>query len=93
MIIPSGVINISKGLSQSSAAKTDTFKVGLAFREQVVEKVYADDWDKPLDMLITPDGIIAVDYRQIYLAHIAKILYQRLGVHFACKGVVYTYTS
>ncbi|MCI8945252.1 MAG: 5-formyltetrahydrofolate cyclo-ligase [Clostridia bacterium] len=47
-----------KGYYDRYFAKTDTFKVGLAFREQVVEKVYADDWDKPLDMLITPDGII-----------------------------------
>lgn len=47
-----------KGYYDRYFAKTDTFKVGLAFREQVVKKVYADDWDKPLDMLITPDGII-----------------------------------
>ena len=47
-----------KGYYDRYFAKTDTFKVGLAYREQVVEKVYADDWDKPLDMLITPDGII-----------------------------------
>lgn len=47
-----------KGYYDRYFAKTDTFKVGLAFKEQVVEKVYADDWDKPLDMLITPDGII-----------------------------------
>lgn len=47
-----------KGYYDRYFAKTDTFKVGLAFREQVVEKVYADNWDKPLDMLITPDGII-----------------------------------
>ena len=36
----------------------DTCKVGLAFEEQVVDKVVCDSWDKPLDMLITPRGVI-----------------------------------
>ena len=35
----------------------DTFKVGLAFREQVIDEVICESWDKPLDMLITSDGI------------------------------------
>lgn len=36
----------------------DTFKVGLAFEEQILDKVICDKWDKPLDMLITPSGAI-----------------------------------
>lgn len=36
----------------------DTYKVGLAFEEQVVDKVVCDSWDKPLDMLVTPQGVI-----------------------------------
>ena len=36
----------------------DTFKVGLAFSEQVVEQVVCDCWDKSLDMLITQNGVI-----------------------------------
>ena len=36
----------------------DTYKVGLAFKEQVLDEVVCDAWDKPLDMLITPMGVI-----------------------------------
>lgn len=36
----------------------ETYKVGLAFREQIVDRVPADKWDKTLDALITPDEII-----------------------------------
>ena len=36
----------------------ETYKVGLAFEEQVIDKVVCDSWDKPLDMLTTPQGVI-----------------------------------
>ncbi|MDE5755562.1 MAG: 5-formyltetrahydrofolate cyclo-ligase [Clostridia bacterium] len=47
-----------KGYYDRYFQSLDTFKVGLAFEEQVVDKVICDPWDKPLDMLITSKGII-----------------------------------
>ena len=47
-----------KGYYDRYFASVDTYKVGLAFKEQVIEKVICEDWDKPLDMLITPKGVI-----------------------------------
>ena len=47
-----------KGYYDRYFASIDTFKVGLAFEEQVLDKVLCDEWDKPLDMLITQSGVI-----------------------------------
>lgn len=47
-----------KGYYDRYFQAVDTFKVGLAFREQVVDRIVCDSWDKPLDMAITSDGVI-----------------------------------
>lgn len=47
-----------KGYYDRYFQAVDTFKVGLAFEEQVIDEVICDSWDKPLDMLITSRGII-----------------------------------
>ncbi len=47
-----------KGYYDRYFASVDTFKVGLAFEEQVLDEVICDKWDKPLDLVITPVGII-----------------------------------
>ena len=47
-----------KGYYDRYFDSVDTFKVGLAFREQILDEIICDEWDKPLDMLITPSGII-----------------------------------
>ena len=47
-----------KGYYDRYFQAVNTFKVGLAFKEQVIDEVICDSWDKPLDMLITSDGII-----------------------------------
>lgn len=47
-----------KGYYDRYFASVDTFKVGLGFNEQVVDRVVCEEWDKPLDMVITPSGII-----------------------------------
>lgn len=47
-----------KGYYDRYFASVDTFKIGLAFEEQVIDKVVCDEWDKPLDMLITPSGVV-----------------------------------
>ena len=47
-----------KGYYDRYFSKVDTLKVGLAFREQVVDSVPTNKWDRRLDMLITPDGIV-----------------------------------
>lgn len=47
-----------KGYYDRYFASVDTYKVGLAFNQQVVDEVVCDEWDKPLDMLITPSGVI-----------------------------------
>ncbi|MDE6275608.1 MAG: 5-formyltetrahydrofolate cyclo-ligase [Clostridia bacterium] len=47
-----------KGYYDRYFQEVDTFKVGLAFEEQVIDEVICDCWDKPLDMLITSGGII-----------------------------------
>ncbi|MGI6036748.1 MAG: 5-formyltetrahydrofolate cyclo-ligase [Limnochordia bacterium] len=39
----------------------ETLKIGLAFQEQVVEKVPTEEYDQPLDMLITDAELI--DFR------------------------------
>ena len=48
-----------KGYYDRYFQEVDTFKVGLAFREQVIDRVICDSWDKPLDMLVTRCGIVA----------------------------------
>ena len=47
-----------KGYYDRYFQAVNTFKVGLAFEEQVIDEVICDSWDKPLDMLITSRGII-----------------------------------
>ena len=47
-----------KGYYDRYFASVNTFKVGLAFNEQVVDEVDIDEWDISLDVLITPKGII-----------------------------------
>ena len=47
-----------KGYYDRYFSNVDTFKVGLAFEEQVLDEVASDEWDKPLDMLITKSGVI-----------------------------------
>lgn len=47
-----------KGYYDRYFAKLQTYKVGLAFKEQVIEEIVCDEWDKSLDMLITPDGAV-----------------------------------
>ena len=47
-----------KGYYDRYSKAVDTYKVGLAFREQVIDQVICDCWDKPLDMLITSAGVI-----------------------------------
>lgn len=47
-----------KGYYDRYFASVDTLKVGLAFNEQVLERIDTDEWDCPLDVLITPKGII-----------------------------------
>ena len=47
-----------KGYYDRYFERVDTLKVGLAFEEQILDKVICDKWDKPLDMVITPSGII-----------------------------------
>ncbi|MDE6472197.1 MAG: 5-formyltetrahydrofolate cyclo-ligase [Clostridia bacterium] len=47
-----------KGYYDRYFASVDTFKVGLAFEEQILDEVICDEWDKPLDLVITPHSII-----------------------------------
>lgn len=47
-----------KGFYDRYFEKVKTLKIGLAFREQFVEKIPSDEWDKRLDMLVLPDRII-----------------------------------
>lgn len=47
-----------KGFYDRYFGKVDTFKVGLAFNQQLVDEVPCDQWDKRLDMLVLPDRII-----------------------------------
>ncbi|MDE7071701.1 MAG: 5-formyltetrahydrofolate cyclo-ligase [Clostridia bacterium] len=47
-----------KGYYDRYFASVDTFKIGLAFEEQVLDEVVCDKWDKPLDLVVTPNGII-----------------------------------
>ena len=34
-------------------------KAGVAFDFQIIESVPADPWDRPVDLVVTPDGIIS----------------------------------
>lgn len=47
-----------KGFYDRYFQKANTYKIGIAFREQLVEEVPSDIWDKRLDMLVLPDRII-----------------------------------
>lgn len=47
-----------KGFYDRYFEKVKTLKIGLAFKEQFVEKIPSDEWDKRLDMLVLPDRII-----------------------------------
>lgn len=47
-----------KGFYDRYFQKVNTYKIGIAFREQLVKEVPCDIWDKQLDMLVLPDRII-----------------------------------
>ena len=47
-----------KGFYDRYFQKVNTYKIGIAFREQLVKEVPCDIWDKRLDMLLLPDRII-----------------------------------
>lgn len=47
-----------KGFYDRYFQKVNTYKIGLAFYEQLEENIPCDEWDKKLDMLVLPDRII-----------------------------------
>lgn len=47
-----------KGFYDRYFRKVNTLKIGIAFREQLVEKIPCDEWDIKLDILVLPDRII-----------------------------------
>lgn len=47
-----------KGYYDRYFDKVNTYRIGVAFSEQLIDEVPCDKWDKKLDMLILPDRII-----------------------------------
>ncbi|MDE6189831.1 MAG: 5-formyltetrahydrofolate cyclo-ligase [Clostridia bacterium] len=47
-----------KGFYDRYFEKVDTLRIGLAFKEQIIENALSDSHDKSLDMLVTIDEVI-----------------------------------
>ena len=59
-----GRIGFGKGYYDSFLEKRDTKKIALAYSFQIVDDTFSDEFDIPMDMIITEEELICCEKRQ-----------------------------